>query len=110
MGATDSYEKLERNLNFCDQENKDITILGSTNWGILLLQSVTNNICAAVRMGATYDMFGLAQFIQEPTRDIPDQGYSIRFSLGPHCKANNLSWTARLEFNCIVKKTIADSR
>lgn len=60
------FESLEENLRFLDRENKEIIILGDTNCDFSLPRpSVANHIS---HLQEIYDLFGLRQLIEEPTR------------------------------------------
>ena len=60
------FESLEENLRFLDRENEEIIILGDTNCDFSLPRP--SNANHSSHLQEIYDLFGLRQLIEEPTR------------------------------------------
>ena len=72
--SVDIFRQLEESLQFLDNENKEVILLGDTNCDVLANHSSTeptsaNNLPAhSKRLMEIYDLFGFQQLIDKATR------------------------------------------
>ena len=66
----ESFKELEGNLEFFDKENKEMIIMGDTNYDFSskIADEYSSSLNNTAHLAEIYDLFGLTQMIGEPTR------------------------------------------
>ena len=62
------FGSLEENLRYFDRENKEIILLGDTNCDFSNCSTLDANLSNISHLRELYDIFGMSQIINEPTR------------------------------------------
>ena len=91
-GTIETFANLERVLRFLESEDKEVILLGDTNFnfGNKTLESSGNNLPNNInRLADLYNSFGLAQLIREPTRETIDTS-TIFDHIAVNIECNNI--------------------
>ena len=62
------FEALEENLKYFDRENKEMILLGDTNYDFSDFSTTNANLSHISHLREIYDLFGMSQLIKEHTR------------------------------------------